>query len=130
MKKGDMAPDFTLTDKEGRSVTPELPETSHDQQHWGTFPLEYGYVCDDGIYAALGPRQLEKDLRRGETDDQRRGPDGLEGQKEQCESAVRFQHGCRGHDAENGPRGADDERLRPEVQDEKEEVPRQNRYAV
>ena len=25
----------------------------HDQQHWGTFPLEYGYVCDDGIYAYL-----------------------------------------------------------------------------
>lgn len=25
----------------------------HDQQHWGTFPLEYGYVGDDGIYAYL-----------------------------------------------------------------------------
>ena len=25
----------------------------HDQQHWGTFPVAYGYTGDDGIYAYL-----------------------------------------------------------------------------
>lgn len=25
----------------------------HDQQHWGTPPVDYGYVCDDGVYAYL-----------------------------------------------------------------------------
>ena len=25
----------------------------HDQQHWGTPPGDYGYVCDDGVYAYL-----------------------------------------------------------------------------
>jgi len=25
----------------------------HDQQHWGTFPLNYGYLSDEGVYAYL-----------------------------------------------------------------------------
>ena len=25
----------------------------HDQQHWGTPPIAYGYSCDDGVYAYL-----------------------------------------------------------------------------